>query len=149
MELTLGFIFQDDNILLGLKKRGFGQGKWNGYGGKIESGETIEQSLVREIKEEVSLVVKEYDKLGEIEFIFPQEEFLVHIFKITSYTGKPKESLEITWQWFKLSDIPYDKMWIDDKYWLPMLIQGKKFNGRFVFSDESGQSIKQYNLREI
>ncbi|MFZ5390686.1 MAG: 8-oxo-dGTP diphosphatase [Patescibacteria group bacterium] len=149
MELTLGFIFQGENVLLGLKKRGFGQGKWNGYGGKVEPGESIEESLIREFKEEVDLVVEDYIKVGKLEFIFPQEKFLVHVFKITSFFGQPQASQEMTCQWFKLKDIPYDKMWVDDKYWLPMLIQGKKFNGRFVFSDESGQSIKHYNLQEI
>ena len=39
--LTLVYIRDDENILLGLKKRGFGTGKWNGFGGKVQAGETI------------------------------------------------------------------------------------------------------------
>ena len=39
--LTLVYIRDDENILLGLKKRGFGTGKWNGFGGKVQPGETI------------------------------------------------------------------------------------------------------------
>lgn len=39
--------------LLGLKKRGFGEGKYNGFGGKVEQGETIRQAAIRELQEEV------------------------------------------------------------------------------------------------
>ena len=39
-------------LLLGLKKRGFGQGKWNGFGGKLDEGETPRQAAIREMKEE-------------------------------------------------------------------------------------------------
>ena len=46
-DYTLLFVRKDDEILLGMKKRGFGTGKWNGFGGKIEAGETIEQAAVR------------------------------------------------------------------------------------------------------
>ena len=39
-------------LLLGRKKRGFGEGKWNGFGGKLEPGETVEEAAVRELQEE-------------------------------------------------------------------------------------------------
>ena len=40
-----------------MKKRGFGKGKWNGFGGKVEEGECIEDSAVRELEEECGLQV--------------------------------------------------------------------------------------------
>ena len=39
---TLMLIVDENKILLGMKKRGFGEGKWNGFGGKVNEGETIE-----------------------------------------------------------------------------------------------------------
>nr|CAD7569503.1 unnamed protein product [Timema californicum] len=45
--LTLAIIRDGGNVLLGMKKRGFGKGKWNGFGGKVELGETIHQAAVR------------------------------------------------------------------------------------------------------
>ena len=48
-----------NEILLGMKKRGFGTGKWNGFGGKIENGESAEQGAIRELEEESSLVVRD------------------------------------------------------------------------------------------
>lgn len=47
--LTLAFIrdLERGELLLGLKKRGFGEGNWNGFGGKVELGETIEEGAIR------------------------------------------------------------------------------------------------------
>lgn len=36
-------------------------------------------------------------------------------------------------QWFDSKDIPYDKMWLDDKYWMPLLLEGKLFKGYYHF----------------
>lgn len=44
----------DGKVLLGRKKRGFGVSKWNGFGGKIEAGETFLQCAVRELREETA-----------------------------------------------------------------------------------------------
>ena len=47
--LTLLLIHQKNQILLAMKKRGFGMGKYNGFGGKVErNGETIYQAAIRE-----------------------------------------------------------------------------------------------------
>lgn len=45
--LTLVLVVQPGRVLLGMKKRGFGAGKWNGFGGKVQPGETIEQAARR------------------------------------------------------------------------------------------------------
>ena len=47
----------DGSILLGRKRRGMGYGKWNGFGGKIEPGETMRQCACRELFEECGLVM--------------------------------------------------------------------------------------------
>ena len=50
--VTLVFVHDNQKVLLGYKKRGFGAGRWNGFGGKVETGETLEQAARRELKEE-------------------------------------------------------------------------------------------------
>lgn len=45
--LTLAMVRKTNAILLGLKKRGFGEGKWNGFGGKVEKDETVTEGAVR------------------------------------------------------------------------------------------------------
>ena len=67
--LTLVFLRREGEVLLGMKKRGFGEGKWNGFGGKVEAGETIVEAAAREVREECGYVVKTED-LGECHRMF-------------------------------------------------------------------------------
>lgn len=146
--LTLCIIHQDKSILLGMKKTGFGAGRWNGFGGKVEEGETIEEAAKRELEEESSLKAEEMIKRGVLTFEFEQhpEILEVHVFYANSYFGEPKESKEMKPQWFLVNEIPYDNMWSDDKYWLPLLLDGKKFKGTFLFDKPS---TKNYSAKII
>lgn len=147
--LTLCIIHQYPKILLGMKKRGHGAGKWNGFGGKVEEGETIEEAAVREIKEESGIKVREINKLGVIEFIYQDGSgnMEVHIFHAKEFRGSPAESEEMRPKWFDINEIPYDKMWPDDKYWLPMFLDGKNFKGKFFFDKDN--EIIDYSLLEL
>lgn len=136
--LTLCLIQQDGRLLLGLKKRGFGAGKWNGLGGKIEPGETIAQAAAREVAEEARLTLMAADQRGILtfEFIDDPVPLEVHVFAVTDFMGEPKETEEMKPQWFDIRSLPYDHMWADDRYWLPKFLAGEKFRGHFIFQDE-------------
>lgn len=147
--LTLCIIHQDDKILLGMKKRGFGAGRWNGFGGKVLSEESIEDAARREVVEEAGISVGELEKIGILEFEFSEDRgvFLeVHVFKATDFTGEIQETEEMRPLWFAVSEIPYDTMWPDDKYWLPLFLKGKKFTGIFFFG--KGDTILEQTLKE-
>lgn len=136
--LTLCMIHQHSQILLGLKKRGFGKGRWNGFGGHVEDNETIEAAAKREVFEEAGIAAGELERMGTLHFGWaskPGHELEVHVFKVASFHGEPKESEEMKPQWFHVDNIPYHAMWVDDKYWLPILLVGKKFEGNFTFND--------------
>ena len=135
--LTLCIIHQQQKILLGMKKRGFGEGRWNGFGGKVEGQETIEQTAKREVEEEAGIKVKNLDKVGVIEFEFKgnPEILQVHIFKSDNFLGEPIESEEMKPKWFHINEIPFKEMWPDDEYWMPLFLGGKKFRGKFVFGE--------------
>ena len=49
-------VFKQEEILLGMKKRGFGVGRWNGFGGKLDGNETIEEGAIRELKQKHGLL---------------------------------------------------------------------------------------------
>ena len=136
--LTLCVVHTAGQILLGMKKKGFGAGRWNGFGGKVEAGETIEAAAKRETFEEVGLVAEQLDPFGVLEFSFQQnnETLEVHVFRVLAYRGQPQESDEMAPRWFALNEIPFDKMWADDWYGLPLLLAGKKFRGSFLFSSD-------------
>lgn len=133
--LTLCLPCQKDAVLLGMKKRGFGVGRWNGFGGKVASNETVTEAALRELKEEVDIVPTEFKKVGFLEFTFADSEKVleVHIYKINAFSGTPKESEEMKPAWFKTSEIPFKQMWSDDEFWLPHLLSGDSFKGKFHF----------------
>ena len=133
--LSLLFLQRDDEILLAMKKRGFGEGRWNGVGGKVEAGESIEQAMVRETQEEIGVTPTTYEKVADIRFdeYFKGEPTLmhVHVFIASAWTGEPTESEEMAPQWFNVADIPYSDMWSDDVYWLPEVLKGNKISADF------------------
>ena len=137
---TLLLIVKDNKILLAQKKRGFGFGKFNGIGGKVEQGETVEEAMQRETMEEINVVPKQFEKRGVINFdeVVKGERMDVkmHIFVAKDFEGKIEETEEMRPQWFDLDKIPYENMFCDDSYWLPLLLEGKKFEGKFVYDDE-------------
>lgn len=148
--MTLCIIHQRSRVLLGMKKRGFGAGRWNGFGGKVKEGETIEESAFREIKEEVGIIPLMLEKAGVINFRFQNkpEVLEVHIFRAGGIQGVPVETEEMRPQWFAEDEIPFHAMWPDDIYWIPLFLAGKKFRGEFLF-DESGQVVLQKELIEV
>ncbi|MES2006514.1 MAG: 8-oxo-dGTP diphosphatase [Patescibacteria group bacterium] len=147
--LTLCIIQKEGRVLLGMKKQGFGAGRWNGFGGKVEEGETIEAAAVRETMEESGITVISFDKVAVIEFEFYNIPRVheVHAFLVTEFTGEPIESDEMKPQWFGVKEVPYDSMWPDDKHWLPHLLEGKKLRGRFKLGE--GDAIVEHHLQEI
>lgn len=147
--MTLGIVHKDKKVLLGMKKRGFGALRWNGFGGKVQENETIEQSFRREMEEECSLKLGELEELGILKFEFqknPGEILEVHLFKAIEFFGDPTESEEMKPEWFDEDKIPFDKMWSDDPYWFPLFLEGKKFKGKFLFDDEDQVLEKNIEL---
>lgn len=146
---TLCLVYSHPQILLGMKKRGFGEGRWNGFGGKVQEDETIEESARREMKEECQLEINEMEKVGVLEFDAPHFEkiIIVHVFRIDKFTGTPVESEEMKPQWFHIDQIPFSDMWTDDPHWMPLLLQGKKFKGNFLFRED--ESVEDYNLIQV
>jgi len=147
--LTLCIIHQHPRVLLGMKKKGFGQGRWNGFGGKVEEGEVVEDAARREVFEESGITVTDMSRSGIIEFAFRgnPEVLEVHVFRASEFAGEPAESNEMQPQWFHINEIPYNSMWPDDIHWLPLLLAGKKFKGKFLF--EGHDTILERALEEV
>ncbi|MDD2487074.1 MAG: 8-oxo-dGTP diphosphatase [Candidatus Gracilibacteria bacterium] len=141
-QTTLVLVFnQKGEILLNMKKRGFGEGKYNGAGGKLESGETIIEGAKRELYEEtgIDLSAERFEKKGFFHFTFENRTDWnqeVTLFVIKDYTGEAFETEEMKPTWFNTEEIPYDKMWEDDSYWLPRVIKGEDVEYEFNFNDD-------------
>ncbi len=146
--LTLCVVRNDTHVLLGMKKRGFGEGRWNGFGGKVQLGETIEDAARRELHEECGLEAEALEKRGVLTFEFAtQPDVLeVHVYEVTAHSGELIESEEMRPAWFRLTDIPFDEMWPDDRHWLPLFLEGKILNGKFYFLDN--ETLLDFTLHE-
>lgn len=145
LQTTLLILRKDNKILLARKKRGFGFGKWNGVGGKVEEKETPEEAMIRETQEEISVTPIEYEKIGIIRFVeYIKEELTkndMHLYIATKWQGVPKESEEMQPKWFSINNLPWEEMFSDDKYWLPLVLKGKKLDAFFEYD-------KNWNLQK-
>ena len=151
IQLTIMFLVNGDEVLLAMKKRGFGQGRWNGVGGKVEKGETVQQSVIRECQEEIDVTPTNHQKIADIYYDEQhkgvREKLHVHAFLCTKWQGKPIESEEMAPKWFKISKLPYKEMWDDDPYWLPQIFTGQKLKCKFTLDENDKVSHKE--VREV
>lgn len=135
---TLLFVVcPDGKMLLIRKKRGLGAGKINAPGGRLEKGETPLQAAVREVVEEVRVEPCAIEHAGELRFQFVDGYSIhVEVFRADDCVGEPAETDEAIPLWVSTDAIPYDEMWEDDRLWLPWLLEGRRFHGRFIFDDD-------------
>ena len=142
---TLCYIITEGKILLIKKKQGLGVGMYNGAGGKIEEGELPHIAAIRESMEETGVEPIDPMHVGTIAFYYGQEEkidWLVHVFTATKFKGEPVNTEEADVEWFDIDKIPYDNMWKDDKVWMPLMLEGKKFLAKFWFNKECSEILK-------
>lgn len=137
MRATLMFVRVGDEVLLIEKKRGIGAGKINGPGGKIDPGETPLECAIRETQEELCITATGVRKMGELFFRMSDiPDIHCHVYMADGYEGTPTETPEANPCWTKVSEIPYERMWADDRYWLGRMLEGETFRGRFSFDGE-------------
>jgi len=144
--VTLCFLLRASNgveeVLLGMKKTGFGTGKVVGIGGHLEPGETPEEAICREVAEEVGLAVTE-DKLvpaGTVDFVFPEKpgwDMHTTAYLCREFAGTALESDEIAPQWYPVDALPEAHMWADAVHWLPAFLAGEKAHWRIVMNPDN------------
>ncbi len=149
-QATLCLLIKNDKVLLAMKKRGFGVGRWNGTGGKVKKGEKIVEAAIRETKEEIGVDIKNLEKVGLFHFTFLNKSEWnqdVTLFLVKDWIGEPAESEEMAPKWFSFDEIPYDKMWSDDIHWMSLVLQGKKLEADFVFGE--GDKLLNHNIKIV
>jgi len=134
---TLCFVVRGSEVLLIRKKRGLGAGKINGPGGRLDPGEAPLSGAVREVEEELATTPLELELAGELSFQFVDGYSIhVYVFLARGHRGEPRETEEAVPLWCPIAALPFDEMWEDDRYWLPLLFEGKRFTGRYVFDGD-------------
>jgi 8-oxo-dGTP diphosphatase len=134
---TLLFVIQGDQILLIRKKRGLGAGKINAPGGRIQPGESPVDAAIREVQEELVVTPHAPSLGGYLSFQFVDGySIYVHVFTSRSCTGRATETDEAVPLWTSTDQIPFHDMWADDRIWVPLLLEGIPFDGRFIFDGD-------------
>lgn len=134
---TLLFVVRGGQVLLILKKRGLGAGKINGPGGRLDPGETPLACAIREVQEELRVTPTGVREAGELYFQFADGHSIHgYVFRADDCDGDPQETDEADPRWTPIDAIPYDRMWADDALWMPLLLAGRPFVGRFLFDGD-------------
>jgi len=148
---TSMIIYKNGKILLGEKKRGFGMGRYVDVGGKVEPTETVRECAVRETMEEVQITPINFKKVAICTFrVFYKGEWwdmINHTFLAKNFIGVPTETDEIRPEWFAIDNIPYTKMWCDNPYWLPIVLQGQKVIAFFELDKD--ENLVSHNLKVV
>jgi 8-oxo-dGTP diphosphatase len=134
------FILHDEQVLLIRKKRGFGMGKINGPGGKLDPGESELACAIRETQEELHVTALNPVERGELMFTFTDGLAMhVTVFMTTRFEGTATETEEAFPLWTPVDAIPFDKMWQDDQYWLHRMLttETDHFYGTFHFDGDT------------
>ncbi|MCL5411333.1 MAG: 8-oxo-dGTP diphosphatase [Patescibacteria group bacterium] len=149
---TLCLIVREGQILLAMKKRGFGQGRWNGVGGKLKRDESIKEAAIREAQEEIGITPLSLKKVATLHFLFPEvppendwnQEVMVYL--VDRWEGQPIESEEMAPKWFNIAEIPFESMWSDDIHWLPKVLGGTFIEAAFMFDRD--QKLLEFEFLE-
>jgi 8-oxo-dGTP diphosphatase len=113
------------------------EGKWNGLGGKFEPGESPEDCVIREIREEAGLELKAPALKGVLTFpdFAKGEDWYVFVFTASRFTGRLIDSDEGDLKWVPDRDLPKLNLWEGDKVFLPLLKRRGHFSGKFHYRD--------------
>ena len=122
---TLCYIEKDDKYLMlhrVKKKNDQNQDKWLGVGGHFEDGESPEDCVLREVKEETGLSLTEYRYRGLVTFVSDEyENEYMHLFTATGYDGEMIECDEGELVWIPKSEVFDLNIWEGDKIFFRLL----------------------------
>jgi ADP-ribose pyrophosphatase YjhB (NUDIX family) len=149
-EATLCHPVCGDRLLLIRKQRGVGAGNLVGPGGTVEADETPRECVRREVREELRVDPVGLERAGAFDFHFrdaePDDDSMqVHVFRADGVDGDPQATDEAVPEYHPVDDPPYDEMWVDDRVWFPHLLDGRRFEGEFVLTDD-GDRLHSYRV---
>lgn len=129
-ETVLAYIEKDHCFLMlfrNKKKVDINKGKWLGVGGHLEKGETPEQALFREVKEETGYTVKKYEYKGLITFIYDGYTELMYLYHVSEVEGELGECSEGDLKYIPIERVYDLDMWEGDKIFIPYLLEDKPY----------------------
>ncbi|MBI5743771.1 MAG: 8-oxo-dGTP diphosphatase [Elusimicrobia bacterium] len=124
------------------------EGKWNGLGGKFEPGESPEDCVIREIREESGLKIKSPVLKGVLTFpdFAKGDDWYVFVFTASEFTGRLIDSDEGNLEWIHDRDLLKLNLWGGDRVFLPLLKRRGHFSGKFHYRNGrlTGYKVDKY-----
>ena len=128
---TLCYLERGDEYLMlhrVKKKNDVNHDKWIGVGGKFEEGESPEECVLRECREETGLTLTEWRYRGIVTFVSDQASTeYMHLFTATGWTGTPTVCDEGELAWIEKKKLLVLPMWEGDKLFLDLLDRDEPF----------------------
>ena len=117
------------------KKNDIHEGKWNGLGGKMEPGETPEECVVREVREESGLRIKNPELCGLLTFpkFDGKNDWVVFLFQARRFSGRLIDSDEGHLEWIPTPRLTRLPLWEGDKLFLAWMRRKRFFSAKFVY----------------
>ena len=129
-ETTLCYIEQNSQYLMLHRVKNEhdpNEGKWIGVGGKLEEGETKEECLIREVREETGLLLENYEYRAKIYFYSDQyEDEIMYLYTASEYAGEQIECNEGELVWIDKSDVMKLNLWEGDRIFLEKLLEDQR-----------------------
>lgn len=140
----LSIVVNQSHVLMIEKKRGIGKGYLTFPGGKVEE-ESPEECAIRELEEEVG--VNGYDPKFAGRILFRQLNggvMSMYVYLFTKFQGEPRETEEAKPIWWRVEELPFDRMWQDDRFWLRKVLSAKVVDCVFLFTDDWSDMVEGY-----
>lgn len=148
---TICYIEKDSKYLMlhrTKKENDINKNKWLGVGGKFEEGESPEECIIREVKEETGLTLKEYQLRGIVTYVSTKwETEYMYVFTANDFEGDLIECNEGDLEWIKKDKIMQLNTWEGDKIFVEKLLQNSNtfFSVKFQYD---GEKLVRYSLKE-
>jgi len=118
-------------------------GKWNGLGGKLEPGESPEECVRREVREESGLEIRRPRLHGLLTFAgFKGDDWYVFVYTADDFSGELGENEEGFLRWVPDAELEALPLWPSDHIFFPWLRQGRFFSAKFVYAGEEMRSYE-------
>jgi len=144
---TLCYIRHENQTLMvyrNKKPNDMHAGKWNGLGGKFEPGESPEECIIREVREESGLEIRNPHMHGLLMFPnFKGDDWYVFVFTAKEFSGKlMANSPEGNLEWIPDEKLTALNLWESDQIFFPWLKRDDFFSAKFIYDGDEMQSYE-------